>query len=171
MPNSSHEESATPRSLAAPPKSIKSAGVILIVAGGLVLAIAAYGLLQVYLFVQRTNQGGAWCDSWIFVFPALVGYLLLRQGVRYVRGLSGDTLLSGIVSSVLGLPIGGFSGMFLANALWDSATGSGANAMSAPFRIVLGSMGVVAGLGMLAAGVLALIGRNAYRDWKRGNAR
>jgi hypothetical protein len=149
------------------PGIVMAAGVIWIGGGSLAL-ISAMGNLALLGANQGANQqaggapgaiGGGCCSG-------LVGIAFLVCGFQTVTGKSSDTLGNGIGSLVLGLlalliaagtVFGGF--VLLGN---QNAPGQ---ALAAGIIVAAGLFGLC-GAALILAGILALVGRSAYREWR-----
>lgn len=95
--------------------------------------------------------------------PGLVGLAFLVCGYQTVTGKTKDTLGNSIGSILLGLlqlAVGVAIGLFGVAANNRNNDGG---LMGAVLAAILGLLGA----GLIAAGVLALVGRSAYRDWRR----
>jgi hypothetical protein len=133
------------------PTVVRVAGIIWMVFGGLILF---NGLLVLMLIFALDPDGerapaavGAMCGGLIF------GPAFLFVGVQSARGTAKDTLGNGIGSLVFGLLAAG-GGMALL--------------LASPLAAVINFF---CALGLLAAGVLALVGRTDYLDWHREQKR
>ena len=140
------------------PRAVQIAGIIWIVIGSLILLNAAAGLLLTF----GTVGGGA--DRAGGVCPMLIGVLFaavfLHVGIQSTRGTAKDTLGNGIGSILFGLPNAGFGVILI----------GGAAVAGRPVGLILVLLGIVcllAAVGLLAAGVLALVGRQQYKAWRR----
>src|SRR5262245_2960335 len=142
------------------PATVLTAGIIWILFGSLLLA----GLLVVVLFALAVAACGAGDPSAAISFAVAVGAVtsvfgagFVYNGVQTVRGTSPDVTNNGVSSIVVGLPL---CAALLASAVLE--------AHEAAVVVGYGTMSA-AGLTLLAAGVLALVGRAAYRDWRLAN--
>jgi hypothetical protein len=109
--------------------------------------------------VRKVSDGGVCCSG-------LIGIAFLVCGYQTVTGKSSDTLGNGIGSLVLGLlallvaagaAFGGFA--LLGN---QNAPGQG---LAVGMMVIAGLVGLW-GATLLLAGILALAGRSAYREWR-----
>jgi hypothetical protein len=127
------------------PGTIMAAAVLWLVVGSLIL-LAALALLVLSLFLGRVAEtpflGTAALPVLVIallLLLGLVGVVFLRHGVQTLRGTQRDTLGAGIFSIVVGL-------LFGTNPV----------------------QGGLAGLALIAAGILALVGRRDYLAWRQG---
>lgn len=135
------------------PPLVKIAGVAWIVFGILILLESVVLFLVSFVLSGRgPRQGDAEPNVFVAVFVALFGAAFLHVGVQSVRGTARDTLGNGIGSIVFGL----FSGL---SALGTLAAG----------QFVQFGINLLAGGGLLAAGILALIGRSDYKVWRKAS--
>ena len=121
------------------PGVVKAAGIIWIVVGGL-------GLLG-----QLMSLGAGFRPQNILGLAIAVAFLVC--GIQTVMGKAKDTLGNGIGSIVIGLLNGGFLGYAASNL--PSAMAGAMMLFGAP---------VV--LGLLVGGILALVGRTGYKEWR-----
>jgi hypothetical protein len=137
------------------PKMVSAAGIIWIVFGGLILVTAAFGLIRALAMAPTTRGGGALFGGAVcaVAFIAFIGGAFLFVGVQSVRGTAADTLGNGIGSIILG-------------ALLLLVT-----MFALMFDPVTGGVYLLSGGGLVAAGVLALVGRADYNLWKRSQGR
>jgi hypothetical protein len=136
------------------PTTVKAAGVIWIVFGCLILLNAAANLA---LSVGRAQAAGGMCTGWIAI---LFGAVFIHVGVQSIRGTARDTLGNGIGSIIFGLLNGGIGALLLLGAL---ATGRATALVPA----IIGGINLVSSVGLLAAGVLAILGREDYKAWRQ----
>ncbi len=137
------------------PATVKAAGVIWIVYGCLILLNLVVALLMAFAVMSQFGgrgaevlMGGLMCTM---VVVGLIAVAFLFVGVQSVRGTARDTLGNGVGSIILALlQFGGaaYYGLQLNN-------------------VVQAAVASVGGVLLLTAGVLALVGRSTYRDWKR----
>jgi hypothetical protein len=138
------------------PKLVSTAGIMWIVAGGVILVDGAIKVLSVLMLGSAVGRGagafftGAVCGAG---FIAFVGGAFLFVGVQSVRGTAADTLGNGVGSIILGALV---LGLALIALLVDPLV-AGINLVSAG--------------GLITAGVLALVGRGDYKLWKRSQGR
>jgi hypothetical protein len=137
--------------------------VIWIVFGSLILLNAAINLLLTF---GMSAGGGAQAAGG--VCPVLIGVLFgavfIHVGVQSVQGTAKDTLGNGIGSIIFALLNGGFGVLLMVGAV---AVGGTAGLIAA----LLGGVSLLGGIGLLAAGVLALVGREEYKAWRRAHKR
>lgn len=138
------------------PATVKTAGIIWIVFGSLILL----NLLVVLVIViggaltvppqQDVIVPGVIGTLSIGAFMGLFGGGFLYVGVQSVRGTATDTLGNGIGSFVIGM----------------LHVGIGAPLMNSErIPMIAGGVSCLVGLGLILAGILALVGRGPYRDW------
>ncbi len=134
------------------PKPVSVAGVLWIVFGAITLLNVAVGLLLVAAVAGGFGELGARGTGMVCgaVLSALFGAVFIHVGVQSVRGTARDTLGNGIGSIIFGLLqlAVGVLKMIQADA-------------------IVGSIGLLSGVGLLVAGVLALVGRDKYKAWRR----
>jgi hypothetical protein len=154
------------------PGTVRAAGVIWIVFGCLILLGAAANLV---VSVGAAGAGAGpraaapgqppagvgICGALV---NALFGAAFVFVGVQSFNGTARDTLGNGIGSIGIGLLNGGCGALFVAAGV----AGGGAGA---PLAVVVGAASILGGLGLLAAGVLALVGRAGYRAYKDSGRR
>jgi hypothetical protein len=131
------------------------------IAGWIWLVIGSLSLFTNLLTFVLTAPQGAGSP----LFGAIIGAVFCHVGLQSVQGKAKDTLGNGIGSLILGLLQGGL-GIFLAVG---APLLVGQNVLIAG---ILGGIAILGGSGLIAAGVLALIGRKRYKAWRRAqNAR
>ena len=156
------------------PGTVTAAGAIWILFGGI-------GVLGTVLNLMGMGaQGAQGGNPAAGACPACVGGLIaaafLHVGLQSVRGQAKDTLGNGIGSIVLSLFYFGLAALMgFAGFVVGQPGAVGPNAGNAPaanaglLQAVSGVMAVIlAGFGLLLllAGVLALVGRQQYREWR-----
>jgi hypothetical protein len=99
------------------------------------------------------------------VFALLFGDGIVFVGVQSIRGTASDTLGNGIGSILLGLLCLSCGG----SDLLSVASGVGGRPIAV--GVTSAAVNLLAGVGLLAAGVLALVGRSEYMAWKRRSKR
>jgi hypothetical protein len=139
MPNAAESSNTAGPGRLALPSSIKTASWIWIVSGCMVLLFAAGQLPLIFL--------GSLNKYWLlsFLLMGMTGVVLLREGVRTLRGRARDTVFSACVSMIFGLGI--MLGEYLAG--WPD-----------PDFVVYFSVPP------LIAGVLAFASRGKYLAWR-----
>jgi hypothetical protein len=80
----------------------------------------------------------------------LFGAVFVHVGVQSVRGTARDTLGNGIGSIIFGL-------LNLGSGTLQAGAG----------QVIQAGVGFLVGAGLIAAGVLALVGRSDYKAWRR----
>jgi hypothetical protein len=121
-----------------------------------------------------TAAGGA--QAWCGVCPVLIGVLFgavfIHVGVQSTRGTARDTLGNGIGSLGFALLNGGFGVLLITSGIVASGTTGGrAGSTDALIAGIIGGSSLLDGIGLLAAGVLALVGRREYKAWRRAQKR
>jgi hypothetical protein len=155
------------------PKAVQISGMIWIIAGGLVFAAPASWVAYL-VFKEGIANGldavlrGLVFDGWILAIVLLLAAypasIIIRVGLRYVRGRARDTLWLGISSLVFGLlncAVWIWPFLLAATGLIDGRGGR----MSDYLAVVITGSGMTVAVSFLAAGVLSLFARRAYRDW------
>lgn len=131
------------------PKTVMAAGVIWICSGGLILLNMLLNTLLL-LLLMRVDAANGVRAAIVFGLWSLFGVAFIHLGVKSVRGSVSDTLGNGIGSIIFG----GFSlNAGMVQGAWGQPT--------------LGLLTVSAGVGLVAAGILAHIGRAKYRSWRK----
>jgi hypothetical protein len=137
------------------PVLVRTAGIVWIVFGGLILLNMALTVALLAVAAPAAgNQGGGLVagGTCAVVLMGLFGGVFIHVGVQSITGTARDTLGNGIGSIIFGLlNFGGGAARLLAG------------------DPISGGLNFFAGCGLLAAGVLALVGRADYRDWKRAH--
>ena len=131
---------------------MSAAGVLWIVFGAITVVNVAVGVLLVMAAAGGIgglgSQGGPLlCVS---VLLTLFGAVFVHVGVQSVRGTARDTLGNGVGSLIFGL--------------FQSAGGV---LRISQGDVVMAGVGLLSAAGLLAAGVLALVGRGQYKAWRR----
>ena len=136
------------------PTTVTIAGIAWIIFGGLIIVNLLVFLLFMFVMAAGAQGGergaavaGGVCGGFLF---GLFGAVFIHVGIQSVRGTARDTLGNGIGSIFFGLLNVG-SGLLQA--------GSG--------QVIQGGVGFVLGAGLIAAGVLALVGRSDYKAWRQ----
>jgi hypothetical protein len=125
------------------PVTVTLAGTVWILFGCLILINAAAVLA---LGLHENMAGGIG----VVVLLSLFALAFLFVGVQSVRGTAPDTLGNGAGSIIFAL----------------LELGSGVANLNAGQYLQAG-VGLLLGLGLLAAGILALVGRGEYKAWRR----
>lgn len=144
------------------PTAVRIAGVIWIVFGGLFLLNAALNLL---LSMGRQGQEGPQVAGGLcgMVLGMLFGAVFIHVGVQSIRGTAVDTLGNAIGSIAFGLLVGGLGTLGVISTL---ALGGQEKTV---ILLIVGAVNLLVALGLLTAGVLALMGRAQYRIWRRAS--
>jgi hypothetical protein len=141
------------------PKSVLIAGITWIVWGCLIAANGALHLL-VHVHEGAHVAGGMWNG----VLGILFGAAFLFIGGFICKGMPKDTLGITVVSIAFGVLDCGYGTRLI----------GGGNAVQGGLGVeivnnLLGLASLLCALGLLVAGVLALIGRQKYKDWRTAN--
>jgi hypothetical protein len=144
------------------PVSVQIAGIIWIAFGTLGLVNAGLSFLMTLgNAAAKAGQPGAVpgnvCGS---ICIALFAIAFLFVGIQTVKGTAKSTLGNGIGSIIFGLLYGGMAVVFIV-----LSTQIAGPAPATLFFVFAGFSGVL-GIGLLAAGLLALAGKQAYEDWR-----
>jgi hypothetical protein len=141
------------------PVTVTIAGIAWIAFGGLILLNLLVVLL--ILFVAAAGQQGGGRGAFVAggvcgaLLLGLFGAVFIHVGVQSVRGTARDTLGNGIGSIIFGVL-----------NLGAGAAQAGAAQVGAA-QVIQAGVGFLAGAGLIAAGVLALVGRNDYKAWRQ----
>jgi tellurite resistance protein TehA-like permease len=131
------------------PRTVLIAGIVWIVFGGILLVVFLAFVFDKFLGHHRRAHRVEFETVIASLLLATIGAVFIRMGVRSVRGTASDSLGYGSVSAVFGfLYIG--CGLLIAE---------GAEYMAAAGGLFLGSS-------LLTAGILAIVGRSAYKAWR-----
>jgi hypothetical protein len=147
------------------PMSVRVAGIIWIGFGALGIINVLVGLA---MMAAQQGQGGAGAPS-SPCCGAFIAFAFLYCGYQTVTGKASDTLSNAIGSLVIGslqLLIGGillFGGAFLAQ---NPNFGGGPNGLPPEALIILAILIGLMGTGLITAGIMALVGRRQYREWR-----
>jgi hypothetical protein len=135
------------------PGTVLAAGIIWVVIGGLILLSFAVFMLILFSAPQPAGpadpRAGFVC---VGLLGALFGAVFVHVGIQSIRGTAKDTLGNGIGSLVFGLLQAGAAAL-------QGAAG----------RIPQAGTHALFAAGLLAAGVLALVGRSEYKAWRRAS--
>jgi hypothetical protein len=152
---------------AALPASVRAAGIIWIVFGGLLVVSVVLMLAQAGGAAAAGGPkeaapaaAGGVCGA---LLVGLFAAAFIFVGVQSVKGTARDTLGNGIGSIVFGLLNLGW-GLVLAGL---AAVLAGGRANAGWAAVLAGSISAVTGVALLVAGVLALVGRGDYRAWRQ----
>ncbi len=145
------------------PTTVTMAGVGWIAFGALILLQLLALLALTFLVAQagpdaarRGAVGGALCGA---VLGGFFGAVFIHVGVGSIKGTAKDTLGNGVGSIIFGLMNFGAGVVQLAGP--DGADDSGAA------RFIFIGLYFLAGVGLIAAGALALAGRAQYKAWRK----
>jgi hypothetical protein len=150
------------------PGAVRAAGIIWIVFGGLILLNFVVQLLVLLTVNPQGQRGGAFVAGNFcgVLFMGLVGGAFVNAGIQSLSGAAKDTLGNGIGSIAFGVIIGGLAGVLLIGIL--GATAAGAQPGELMWIVVLALLiNSLAAIGLLVAGILALVGREGYREYRR----
>ena len=146
------------------PGTVFAAGVIWIVFGCLILLNALTNLV----LTAGAGEGGGAADGAEatgrgcgIMFVVIIGAVFIHVGVQSTRGTARDTLGNSIGSLVFALLIGAVGAFAFIGGL---AAGGNPRALVA---LIVGVLNLLAAGGLLTAGVLAIVGREDYRAWRR----
>ncbi len=162
------------------PRSVKAAGLLWLVCGGLVvLSIVGMFLLTASLAFESPEKGtlvvhlGSWAAGCASIPLGLFAAALLLFGARTRRGTAAGTRVSGVSSLVIGVLFLLYGLSLLANGsfeLWNfppelfngrGDVGFGVEKLANTVPLLL--MGAL----LLTAGCLALAGANQYELWRQ----
>jgi hypothetical protein len=136
------------------PKPVKTAGLIWIIIGLVILANAGMTLVKSFNAQEKASDAAAFGGPCASIFIGLVALVFISAGRQSMRGTARDTLGNGLGSVIFGLLqlVGGLAAV--AVELWLQAV-----------------VALVAGATLTSAGILALANRGTYKAWKRGEYR
>jgi hypothetical protein len=164
---------ATRRGSAKFPGIVMAAGVIWICFGVLGMTGALLGAIAGGM--NQPGGGGAnMCSNCV---SGLIAFAFLYCGYQTVTGKAAGTLGNGIGSLVIGalitlcgtiITVGG--GVIAAGNFGGGNNAGLPNNLLGGVLAAVGVLYLVFGLTLVLAGVFALMGRNAYRDWKEVNS-
>ncbi len=166
------------------PRLIRTAGIIWIIFGSLILINTVVNFALVGAAARENAAAGAnaadgakviggGCGSFVGI---AFGIAFLFVGTQSVNGTAKDTLGNGIGSIVIGLLNAGLGavallgGLALFTAIAQKNAGPGAD-QAALIITITGGVGLLCGLGLILAGVLALMGRADYKAFRRAGKR
>jgi hypothetical protein len=137
------------------PPAVRAAGIVWIVAGALILlTLGGNVLLSLGSPGADPANGpyfaGQMCGA---AFVGLFGAAFIFVGIQTANGTARDTMGNAVGSILLGL------------LNWAGAALNGAEG-----RFVVAGCAFVCGAALLVAAVLALVGRGAYKEWRRWKA-
>jgi hypothetical protein len=134
------------------PATVMAAGIFWIALGAVLVLALLVALAGAFFMAQgRQEKGevvfGGICTG---LFFGLIGAAFIFVGVQSVLGTARDTIGNGIGSIIFGVLNGGAGlGQILT------------------LQYIQSVVSFLCGVGLLAAGVLALVGRNQYKAWRR----
>jgi len=134
------------------PVTVMAAGIFWIVLGAVLVLALLIALVGMFMAAQwRQEKGevvfGGLCTG---LFIGLIGGAFIFVGIQTILGSARDTLGNGIGSIIFGILNGGAGlGQVLIREYFQSA------------------ISFICGVGLLTAGVLALVGRDGYKRWRR----
>jgi hypothetical protein len=132
------------------PSQLTIAGYLWIAFGLLILVSGVYFFIQ----LQNVPRGGAEAVGGTIgiILVALFGAIFIHVGIQSINGTARDTLGNGIGSLVLAMLQFGGAALLFNHGLTLRA-----------------SLNCLCGAGLLIAGVLAILARADYLDWKKHN--
>lgn len=140
------------------PGNVHAAGIIWIVFGGLVLlSLSLVGLRFLESELEPQEATGLVCSS---IFLLLFGAVFVHVGVQSVKGTAKDTIQNGIGSILFGVLYLGYGITTLNSPFFE-----GAEAM----RAVAVGINLLCSVALFAAGILGIVGRQDYKDWRQAN--
>jgi hypothetical protein len=143
------------------PKLVRVAGVIWIVFGCLLLVNGGISLLLSYAADPGKDLlPGQRMELAAYVL-AVFGLAFLLVGWQSTQGTAKDTLGNGIGSIGIGLVNGAGGALIVLGAL----------SRGVQLQALVGGFCFLAGLGLLVAGALALMGRDQYKAWRLAQKR
>jgi hypothetical protein len=151
------EYEPAPRQL---PGRVLTAGIIWILIGGLILVNGLITLVLLMALAAAPDapaavKGGFMATGGCTVLLiALFGAAFILVGVQTVKGTAKDTLGNSIGSLV-------FGALVIAGGIVNMTRG----------EVIQAGIGILAAGGLIAAGVLALVGRADYRAWRQAQQR
>jgi len=150
------------------PRTVMAAGIIWITVGCLILLNMLMLLLLTFgPAAEGWREADAARSALMGLLLGLFGAAFIHVGVQSVRGTAHDTLGNGIGSIIFGLLQGGYASTLILGGLALGAALGGA----ALIIVFLAGISMLASTALLAAGVLALIGRQEYKDWRKWQKR
>jgi hypothetical protein len=144
---------------------IRVAGIIWIVIGGLILLNGTGSVILNLSAAENKPSGSAYAVGSLcgYAFLVFCGGVFIHVGVQSLRGTAADTLGNGIGSIIFGvINIVVAGGLILATAS-TGVSSSVAAIVILIFGIIFGGSGA----GLILAGIMALIGREDYKAWRR----
>ncbi|MCI0380268.1 MAG: hypothetical protein L0215_22005 [Gemmataceae bacterium] len=133
------------------PSLVRTAGIVWIVFGGLILLNLVLVLMIIAASADERDKSAAVVGGiCLSVFLGLCGAAFIFVGVQNVNGTATDTLGNGIGSILFG---------FLQ---WGAAV-----AQAVAGHYLQAGIGFVCGAGLLTAGILVLVARADYKDWRQ----
>ncbi len=148
------------------PGTVRAAGIIWVVFGALILLSGGLQILSQLVLAPPQARGsaiaGSLCSA---IFVAFVGGVFVHVGIQSLGGMAKDTLGNGIGSIIFAAIIGGLTLVALVaivavQASRPQATGP---VWAVLLALIINGLGAVA---LLAAGILALVGRQGYRAYR-----
>jgi hypothetical protein len=98
----------------------------------------------------------------------IFGIAFIHVGVQTLRGVAPDTLGNGIGSLIFGLLNLGCGGAVF---FFAGVAGAAVGGAVAVFAFIGAIINLIAGFGLIAAGAMALVGRQPYLDWQSAQRR
>ena len=145
------------------PGASKAAGILLIIGGGVATIVS---VIVVIGAVLAGDRGGSLLGfACLFVPPFIITLFGLMAGIRTVAGNSTEPIFNGVLSLIFAVLFGGVAGfLFLYGA---AAFGVGLGRMIGGMLMVFSAGFLIYGLLFLATGVLLLVGRGGYVEWRK----
>lgn len=135
------------------PKTVQVAGVIWIVFGSLILLNWTLSLVLLIALAAAGPSSGGSC------FGILIGAAFLSVGIQSIRGTAKGMGGNAIGSLFFGLlNAGGGIVLLFLGLRWGQA--------SMIITGIIAAICLTAGIGLIAAGILALVGRKEYREYR-----
>ena len=153
------------------PGSVKFAGILWILFGALGLTLQAASFVIDKVMDQPAGQPdnpGSMCGV---VCGVLISAVFLWVGLQTVRGQAKDTLGNAIGSMVFSLFYIGIGALMAVGGAVIGAAGNQPGQPQVPeevmmIALVAGVVCLLLGGMLLLAGILALVGRSQYKDWR-----
>jgi hypothetical protein len=136
------------------PSTVKAAGIIWIVFGCIILVNVALSFLLAASFTAAGEQALASAQSCLGFVQVVFAVAFLYVGVQSVRGTAPGTLGNGIGSLIFGV-------LNIGPGLLATLAG-----LRNPVLLIPGVIGLLCGVALLVAGVLALVGTADYKAWR-----
>jgi hypothetical protein len=129
---------------------------IWIVVGSLIIVNALVAMLPV------SDLGGFYCIGCLTAVLILCGGAFILVGIQTIRGTARDTLSNGIGSIIMAFI---YLGVLALQVLMLITVAKRLGVLEG----IQSGFGFINGVGLLVAGVLALVGRSDYRGWRQAH--